>query len=115
MNPYSTFDRHLLAEQCAFKAVQSGFRHLSIDDIRNPPHAWFDAALARQIAVTIMIREFDVPYRRIVAMHNRQRTSIHFAVQAVDRRRETPIFDQQYRSMVSHAYRLYSQHMEDAA
>lgn len=77
-----------LAQECAVKAVMSVFRHLSAEQIERPPRVYKDAQFARQIAIRIMARDIGVVQRHISRMQRRQRTSIHFAVQAVERRIE---------------------------
>lgn len=101
---------------CCFAAVQQeGFRHLALRDIINPPHQWFDAMLARQIAIHILAAQFGVPKRRIVMMQERQRTSIAFAIHAVDRRLERATFEEAYRRMAQLAMKLFDQELEKAA
>ena len=58
------------------KGVRTGFSHLSEDDIAHPPHEWFDAALARQIAYHLMVNRYGVPKRRIVAELQRTRAML---------------------------------------
>lgn len=48
INPYSEDERLQLMLSCCYAAVKTGFDHLALRDIINPPHEWFDAALARQ-------------------------------------------------------------------
>lgn len=115
MNPYSAEERLQTMLACCIKGVQSGFQHLAVRHIIDPPHAWFDAALARQIAIHILNVEFDVPRRRIVAMQDRQRTSISFAIQAVDRRLQDPVFARAYARMAARAIDLFMTKIEKAA
>lgn len=100
---------------CCYAAVQQeGFRHLALRDVIDPPHEWFDAALARQIAIHILATQFGVPKRRIVTMQARQRTSIAFAIHAVDRRLEYPKFEDAYRRMAKRALTLFDKELEKA-
>ncbi|MFC5037239.1 hypothetical protein [Tianweitania sediminis] len=98
-----------------YAAVQTGFRHLALRHIINPPHEWFDAALARQIAIHILAVRFDVPKRRIVAMQARQRTSINFAVIAIDTRLDDPMFERAYRRMSDRAVEIFDAKINKAA
>lgn len=100
---------------CCYAAVQQGgFQHLTLRDIIDPPHHWFDAALARQIAIHILATQFGVPKRRIVTMQARQRTSIAFAIHAIDRRLEHPAFEEAYRRMARLALELFDHELEKA-
>jgi hypothetical protein len=115
LNPYSEQERLNVMLSCCYAAVQTGFRHLPIRFIIDPPHNMFDAALARQIAIHILNVHFDVPRRRIVDMQERQRTSISFAIQAIDRRLECPVFARAYERMAARASDLFMREIRKAA
>lgn len=87
-------------------AVREGFPHLSIRDIVDPPHEWFDAALARQIAMHLVIREFGWPKRRVVEVEDRSREAINRALRTVDRRLQHDRFAKHYQAMAEHARAL---------
>lgn len=108
-NPHSYDHRAELEHACAVKAVQGVFGHLTVAQIINPPRAYKDAQLARQIAVHIMVQGLRIEQRQISRMQGRQRTSIHFALQAVERRLECPVFRAAYERMEAQSYRIYSQ------
>ncbi|WP_273792407.1 hypothetical protein [Brucella anthropi] len=114
-NPYSEEERLQTMLACCYAGVQTGFRHLALRDIITPPHQWFDAMLARQIAIHMLASQFDVPKRRIVAMQQRQRTAISFAIRAVDCRLENPTFEAAYRRMAIRALNLFEKQLEKAA
>ena len=76
---------------CAYNAAHSGFKYLPIRFIINPPHQLPEAMLARQVAVHIMWNEFKIPRRRIASALYRQRTSISFNIQKINRRLQEPI------------------------
>lgn len=90
---------------CLF-AVREGFPHLTIRDIVDPPHEWFDAALARQIAMHLVIREFGWPKRRVVEMEERSREAINRAIRTVDARISHDRFAQHYQTMAERAREL---------
>lgn len=115
MNVHSETDRVQTMLACCYSAVQTGFRHIAVRNIIDPPHQWFDAALARQIAIHILARQFDVPRRRIVTMQARQRTSITYAIRTVDRRLQDACFRAAYRRMAKLALDLYAHEYEKAA
>lgn len=115
-NPYSEEERLQTMLACCYAAVQQGgFQHLALRDIINPPHQWFDAALARQIAIHILATQFGVPKRRIVTMQARQRTSIAFAIRAIDCRLEGAVFEAAYRRMTKLAVTLFDKEIDKAA
>ncbi|OKP69602.1 hypothetical protein BTE77_27810 [Ensifer adhaerens] len=89
-------------------AVRDGFPHLTARDIMDPPHEWFDAALARQVVMHLVIREFRWPKRRVVEVEERSREAINRALRTIDRRLETPRFASHYRHMATEARALLS-------
>ncbi|AGF75728.1 hypothetical protein [Bartonella vinsonii] len=114
VNPYSEVERLQIMLSCSFKAVSGGFRHLPIWYIIDPPHGLFDAALARQIAIHILHYQFEVPRRRIVAIQERQRTSISLSLQVINRRLKEPVFARAYRRWAGRAMDLFLREMEKA-
>lgn len=96
------FDQKVIYEatmHACLVAVSEGFPHLSIRDIVDPPHEWFDAALARQIAMHLMIREVGWPKRRVVEVEERSREAINRALRTIDRRLQEPRFQSHYDRM----------------
>ncbi len=87
-------------------AVREGFPHLTIRDIVDPPHEWFDAALARQIAMHLVIREFGWPKRRVVEMEDRSREAINRALRTIDARISHDRFASHYQTMAERAREL---------
>jgi len=87
-------------------AVKEGFPHLSIRDIVDPPHEWFDAALARQIVMHLVIREFGWPKRRVVEMEERSREAINRALRTIDGRTAHDRFALHYQTMAERARSL---------
>lgn len=77
-------------------ATRDGFPHLSVAAVIEPPHDWFDAALARQIVLHLMITEFHVPKRRVVALQGRSREAVNRALETVNERLDCPIFAAHY-------------------
>ncbi|QEE12090.1 hypothetical protein MNL01_03565 [Bartonella krasnovii] len=114
VNPYSEVERLQIMLSCSFKAVSGGFRHLPIRYIIDPPHGLFDAALARQIAIHILHYQFEVPRRRIVAIQERQRTSISLSLQVINRRLMEPVFARAYRRWAGRAMDLFLREMDKA-
>lgn len=114
LNIYNEDDvqRGMLA--CAYAGVALGFRHIALRHIIEPPHEWFDAMLARQIAMHILASRFGVPRRRIETMVGRGRQGIRAAINTVDSRLEDPVFEQAYRRMAQRAANLFNHQIEQA-
>ncbi|MBP1852718.1 hypothetical protein [Rhizobium halophytocola] len=94
-------------------AVREGFPHLSARDIIDPPRQWFDAALARQIALHLMVVEFDWPKRRIVIHEERSREAINRALRTIDARLEGSRFEAHYRRMAEAARGFLAEQLEE--
>lgn len=85
--------------EASVTGVQTGFKHLSRTDIAHPPHQWFDAMLARQIAIHIAVRRHHVALRRIARELDRNKGSVLLALKAVDRRLANEKFGRAYEDM----------------
>ncbi len=102
----NVFDQRALYElhlNSCFAAVREGFPHLSVHEIVNPPHDWFDAALARQVAMHLMITELKWPKRRVVENEDRSREAINRALRIIDARLGSLRFASHYRMMAERA------------
>lgn len=102
-------DEFGLIFDAAVSGVQARFRHLSKIDIAHPPHEWFDAALARQIAYHLMVHRYGVPKRKIVAELQRTRDAMIRAMRNVEDRLLNDEFAQAYESMGRRADRTLTQ------
>ncbi len=105
----NTFDQNALYEvhlHACFAAVREGFPHLSVSEIVDPPHEWFDAALARQVVMHLMITEMKWPKRRVVEIEDRSREAINRALRTVDARLESLRFAAHYKMMAQRARAL---------
>ncbi|WP_455476138.1 hypothetical protein [Bartonella sp. B17] len=115
LNPYSEVERLETMLACCYKVVQSSFRHLPVRYIIDPPHHLFDAMLARQIAIHLFHYQFGVPRRRIVALQERQRTSISLSLQVINRRLAEPVFAKAYHKWAKRVKDLFLQEIRKAA
>lgn len=116
LNPYSEQERLRVMLASCYAGVQLGFKHLPLRFIIDPPHEYFDAHLARQIAIHIFASRFDTPRRRIVAMTGLARSTVAGAIMTVDNRMDEPLFERCYRRMSLRAGDLFhDQLMKDAA
>ncbi|PRA86941.1 hypothetical protein CQ054_07015 [Ochrobactrum sp. MYb29] len=98
-----------LAAEATYEAVAEMFPWLSIVQIKNPPRHLMDAKLARQVAIHIMAERVGVPQRQIARLQGRQRTSIHFALQTVEKRMESDTFTAAYEMAAFNVDELYRQ------
>lgn len=117
LNLYSEADRHQAMVASAFGAVAEHFSHITVRDILNPPSkGFYDAFLARQIAWTILVRDFQIPKKRLVKVHLRSLDTLQRALRIVEERRRTcPVFSQAYGKMACRAHALLQVEFERAA
>lgn len=107
----NVFDQRALYElhlHACFAAVRQGFPHLSVQEIVNPPHDWFDAALARQVVMHLMVTELKWPKRRVVESEDRSREAINRALRTIDGRLDSLRFATHYRMIAERARSLIS-------
>lgn len=98
-----------LAAEIAYEAACQMFPWLSVEQVRNPPQRMMDAKLARQVAIHIMTGALAVPQRQIARAQGRQRTSIHFALQTVERRLQLDLFRFAYEKAERYAVSAFHQ------
>lgn len=114
---FNPFDQRQLYEanmHACLCAVRGGFPHLTIRDIVDPPHEWFDAALARQVVIHLMVCEFRWPKRRVVELEERSREAINRGLRTINRRLESPRFAAHYQRMKQKARSLLVTRAEDS-
>lgn len=115
LNLHSQASIHDGVFHACIMAVRDGFPHLSVQTIIDPPHEWFDAALARQVVVHMMVRVFLIPKRRVVEHQDRSREAVNRALRTIDARLLTPCFEKHYCKMAAAARASLYARMEDAA
>lgn len=115
LNLHSQAALHDAAFHAAVLAVRDGFPHLALRDIIDPPHQWFDAALARQVVIHLMVHTFRIPKRRVVEHQDRSREAVNRALRTIDARLTSPRFEAHYRRIVAAARGSLTARMEDAA
>lgn len=93
-------------QAACFVAAKDLFPWLSLRDVIAPPHEWFDAALARQIALHLMVKTFFVPKRRVVEMQGRSREAVNRALRTIDERLGEPLFFECYQDLTDRARSL---------
>ncbi|MBD8876186.1 hypothetical protein [Roseibium polysiphoniae] len=108
-------DQHEILNAVFFacvSATRGGFPHLSVDAVIEPPHDWFDAALARQVVLHLMITEFNIPKRRVVEMQERSREAVNRALSTVNARLECAVFAAHYGQIAETADMLFKFQLE---
>lgn len=115
INPYSEEERLQVMLSCCYLAVQTGFKHLPLRFIIDPPSTMMDAILARQIAIHVLNNEFQTPRRRIVVMQERRRSAVATAINTVNARLECPVFARAYERMSTRALELFHIKIRKAA
>lgn len=115
MNPFNERELHDLIFQACVAAVAEGFPHLAVHDIIEPPHDMFDAALARQVVLHLMVGQFGLPKRRVTLMQERSREAINRALATIDNRLCEPAFETHYRSIADRALAMADVLKEEAA
>lgn len=111
-NPFDAEDRMRAQYSVAITVVANRFCWLDPQLIENPPHTFFDAYLARQIAIHIACEFFGVPRRRLAEMTNRARARLAEAIAAIENRRSDAVFEHAYLAMCDDAHSMFSELME---
>lgn len=105
---WQTSDEDLAARICAAaEAMHEHWPHLTVEAILMPPHAWFDAALARQIVIHVLTTRLCVPRRVIAAVGLRSRESIMRGCRTVEERCAEPAFKHFVHAVADRADELY--------
>jgi hypothetical protein len=115
INIHSADERYGLDLTSSYIAVREAFPHLSVRQIIEPPRDQFDAALARQIALHLMVHHFGWPKRRIVEQEHRSREALNRALRTIDERKEAPRFAALYRRIAWRAENLVRIKLGEAA
>lgn len=115
VNRHDQLEVHNLTFHACVVAVANGFPHLPIDAIINPPHPWFDAALARQVVIHLMVNEFHIPKRRVVLVQQRTREGVNRGLKTIDIRLQTPAFEAHYRRMAVDAQSHFNNGLQTEA
>lgn len=102
-NPYSQEERLATMIAATFRASRAHFNHLSTAEIIKPPVGMFDAKLARQIAIHILVYEFDIPRRRVTVLLGVGRAMVLQSIRTVDTRRLQPVFERAYERIAERA------------
>ena len=115
MNRFNEDELYDLTFRVAVASVKTAFPHIPIANIIKPPKGQFDATLARQIALHVMVSHFGLVKTRAGALVGRSRASVNCALAAVDTRLEEPEFEAQYRIIADRAVSMFDDRLREAA
>lgn len=99
-------ESHDVVFRACVAAVHEHFSHLPVAALIDPPEHWFDAALARQIVIHLMVSRIGVSKRGVVALQRRSREAINRGLMVIDWRLDSPDFETAYRAMGERAETL---------
>ncbi|WP_244475200.1 hypothetical protein [Rhizobium sp. Leaf341] len=114
INPFSAEERLQAMVSAAYRASRSHFSHLPLRFIIDPPVDMLDAALARQVAIHILMVQFCIPRRRVMVLLSVGRTMVGQAVRTVDYRCDEPVFERTYRAIAARANDLFMTALHEA-
>lgn len=115
LNVHSQKDMYQAAWSACVLATSEGFPHLTVAEIITPPHRYFDAALARQVAVHLMVNQFCWPRRRVYLETLHNRGTIGRGLQVIDERLQSVKFENHYRTIAARASDLLAARICEAA
>ncbi|MEA3533689.1 hypothetical protein [Rhizobium sp. CC-YZS058] len=115
LNPYSAEERLQAMVSAAYRASRSHFSHLPLRFIIDPPVDMLDAALARQVAIHVLVVQFSIPRRRLIVLLNVGRSMVNQAIRTVDYRCDEAVFERTYRAIAARANDLFMTALSEAA
>lgn len=115
MNRLNDDELYELHFRVCVAAVAEGFPHLPIEHIIEPPRGRFDAILARQIVLHILVARFGLVRTRVGALMGRKRTQVNNAVYKIDERLDDPEFAKRYVHWAERTEELYLDQLAEAA
>jgi len=115
MNRFSETELYDLTFRVCVASVKQAFPHIPVANIVDPPKGQFDAALARQIALHLMVARFGLVKHRAGKLVGRSRDSVNRALAAVDNRLDEPDFEAQYRVVAERAEAMFNDKLREAA
>ncbi len=115
MNILNDDELYELHFRVCIAAVSEGFPHLPIAHIIEPPKGRFDATLARQVVLHILVARFGLVRTRVGALMGRKRTQVNNAVYKIDERLDDPEFAERYVYWVKRTEELYLDELAEVA
>lgn len=115
MNRLNEDELYELHFRVCLAVVKRSFNHLSVEAIVKPAHGQFDAYLARQIVVHLLVHNFGLVRRRVGDLIGLRRTALNQSMRTIDERLEDPDFAKQYRTWAERSHDLYLDKLAEAA
>lgn len=115
MNQFNEDELYDLTFRVCVASVKKAFPHIPVANIIKPPKGQFDATLARQIALHVMVSHFGLVKMRAGALVGRSRASVNCALAAVDNRLDEPDFEAQYKIITDRAEAMFDDKLREAA
>ena len=115
MNRLNQDDLYELSFRVCIAVVKESFNHIPVERIIAPERGYFDAYLARQIVLHMLVHEFGLVRRRIGDLIDVRRTALNASIRTIDTRLEDPEFEAQYRRWAKRAHDLYLDKLMEAA
>jgi hypothetical protein len=115
MNQFNEDELRDLTFRVCVASVKKAFPHIPVAKIIEPPLRQFDAVLARQIVMHLMIARFGIPKKRVARLVSRDVNAINRAINTVDTRLDDDEFELHYRIMADRAVAMFDDKLRDAA
>lgn len=115
MRYFNETELHDLTFRVCVASVKQAFPHIPMENIIDPPRGQFDAVLARQIVLHVMVARFGLAKERAGKQVGRKRTAINRALEVVDVRLDEPDFEDQYRIISDRAAAMFDDKLREAA
>ncbi|WP_321447418.1 hypothetical protein [uncultured Cohaesibacter sp.] len=115
MNRLNEDELYELHFRVCVAVVHESFKHIPIAKIIEPEHSQFDAYLARQIVVHLLVHEFGLIRRRVGDLIGMRRTALNASIRTIDNRLDEPAFADQYRMWAKRTTDLYLDELAEVA
>ena len=115
MNRFNEDELYELHFRTCVSAVSEGFPHIPIARILEPDNGQFDAILARQVVLHILVCRFGLVKKRVGALMNRQRVQVNNALKVIDSRLDDPEFAECYVRWANRCEELYLDELAEVA
>ena len=115
MNRFNEDELYELTFRVCVASVKEAFPHIPTANIIEPPRGQFDATLARQIAMHLMIAKFDLVKERAGKLVDRSREAVNRALVVIDNRLDEEEFAVQYRIIANRAVAMFDEKLREAA
>ncbi|SNY91366.1 hypothetical protein SAMN04515647_1587 [Cohaesibacter sp. ES.047] len=115
MNRLNEDELYELSFRVCIAVVKESFNHIPVERIISPNHGEFDAYLARQIVLHLLVHEFGLVRTRIGKLIEVRRTALNASIRTIDNRLDDEDFAAQYRLWASRAKDLYLDKLAEAA